>query len=188
MVCVNSGCGLRQFRAARISSFVVVLEKQGGIHAPGVGPFYVASRSSVPTPEEAGPPAGVEPNSSGLRLLAALQEEARLVDFVREDLDGYSDEEVGGAARGIHSALRKALEDRLEVGPILNGEDGDKVEVPVGFDPTLIRVTGSPQGEPPYQGVLRHGGWRASGVRLPIATEGSDPTVLAPAEVEVGEP
>jgi hypothetical protein len=116
-----------------------------------------------------------------------LQEEARLVDFVREDLDGYDDGEVGAAARGIHSALRKALDDRLRLGAILEGEDGDAVEVPPDFDPMLIRVTGNPQGEPPYQGVLRHGGWRASEVRLPMPTAGGDPTVLAPAEVEVGQ-
>jgi hypothetical protein len=121
-----------------------------------------------------------------LRLLATLQEEARLIDFVREDIDGYDDAEVGSAARGIHAALRKALDERLVVEPILPGEDGDAVEVPSGFEPALIRVTGKLAGGPPYAGVLRHGGWRVREVRLPAPSPGSDARILLPAEVEVG--
>jgi hypothetical protein len=122
----------------------------------------------------------------GLRLLAALQEEARLLDFVHEDIAGYSDEQVGSAVRGIHASLRKALAERLDLEPILAGEDGDTVEVPAGFDPGRIRITGRPSGEPPFRGVLRHGGWRARAARLPQPSSGSDPAVLMPAEVEVG--
>jgi hypothetical protein len=121
-----------------------------------------------------------------LRLLATLQEEARLIDFVREDIDGYSDADVGSAARGIHAALRKAIDDRLVLEPILPGEDGDRVAVPADFAPALIRVTGKLAGGPPYDGVLRHGGWRARDVRLPAPSPGSDATILIPAEVEVG--
>lgn len=123
---------------------------------------------------------------AGLRLLATLQEEARLVDFVREDIDGYSDAEVGSAVRGIHAALRKAIDERLVLEPILDGEDGDPVEVPSDFQPAMVRVTGKVTGGPPYRGVLRHGGWRARDVRLPAPSPGSDPTIIMPAEVEVG--
>jgi hypothetical protein len=133
----------------------------------------------------AAPPAPPSP-AVGLRLLAALQEDARLLDFVREDIAGYSDEQVGSAVRGIHAALRKAIDARVAIEPILAGEDGDPVEVPAGFDPASVRVTGSPSGPPPYRGVLRHGGWRARDARLPLPTEGSDPAILMPAEVEVG--
>lgn len=121
-----------------------------------------------------------------LRLLATLQEEARLIDFVREDIDGYGDAEVGSAARGIHAALRKALDDRIVLEPILPGEDGDAVQVPADFEPALIRVTGKLGGGPPYSGVLRHGGWRVREVRLPAPSPGSDARILLPAEVEVG--
>jgi hypothetical protein len=142
---------------------------QGGKpHRPAVAP------APVPSPEIA------------LRLLAALQEEARLIDFVQEDLSGASDSEIGGAVRGIQAALRKSLGDRLELEPILAGEDGDPVEVPRGFDPARIRVTGRPAGEPPFRGVLRHGGWRAKEARLPQPSGASDPAILMPAEVEVG--
>ncbi|MGC3970646.1 MAG: DUF2760 domain-containing protein [Pirellulales bacterium] len=36
--------------------------------------------------------------SDALTLLAALQREARLVDFLKEKLDGYSDAQIGAAA------------------------------------------------------------------------------------------
>ncbi len=138
-------------------------------------------RKAVPAP----PPPPPSPEIA-LRLLAALQEEARLLDFVQEDLSGAGDAEIGAAVRGIQSALRKSIADRIELEPILPGEDGDAVEVPRGFDPARIRVTGRPSGEPPFRGVLRHGGWRAKEARLPQPSTGSDPAILMPAEVEVG--
>jgi hypothetical protein len=144
----------------------------------------VAADDDAPAPGEEVPPAP-SPDVA-LRLLATLQEEARLIDFVREDIDGYEDADVGSAVRGIHAALRKAIDERLTVEPILAGEDGDRVEVPAGFEPALIRVTGKLGGGPPYVGVLRHGGWRARDVRLPAPSPGSDATILLPAEVEVG--
>ena len=142
----------------------------------GAGDVEMEAGESAPPPD---------PSAPGLRLLAALQEEARLIDFVREDLDDYPDEQVGAAVRGIHASLRKALDERLSLGPVLEGEDGEIVEVPAGFDPATIRLTGNPSGEPPFRGVLRHGGWIAGEARLPIPSPGSDAAILAPAEVEV---
>jgi hypothetical protein len=150
-----------------------------------------APAAAVPSEAE---PAGVthastseESSSSGLKLLATLQEEARLLDFVREDIASYSDEQVGAAVRGIHAALRKAIDDRLEIEPILAGDEGTSIEVPAALPAGHLRLSGRAVGAPPFRGVLRHGGWRATVVRLPAATPGSDPSVLAPAEVEVGE-
>lgn len=191
----GAGAAVRQLMGAGLLGWLVI---------PVAGPLVVAvialiagrgGKAPAPADEEAGadaeeapveqPPASASPDVA-LRLLATLQEEARLIDFVREDIDGYDDAEVGSAARGIHAALRKALDDRLVVEPILPGEDGDAVEVPSGFEPALIRVTGKIAGGPPYAGVLRHGGWRVREVRLPAPSPGSDARILLPAEVEVG--
>jgi hypothetical protein len=175
---------------------LVVLRPGSGAAAP-VGPDLAASESLTATrrskgleasgaaPDAVQPPAPPSP-AVGLRLLATLQEEARLIDFLREDIDEYSDEQVGAAVRAIHAALRKAIDERLTLEPILPGQDGDTVEVPVGFAPAMIRLTGNPVGGPPYRGILRHGGWRAKDVRLPVPTTGSDPAIIVPAEVEVG--
>jgi hypothetical protein len=164
-------------------AIIVLLTRRGGGAA---APSTADATSEVADEAGAESIATVGAADVALRLLATLQEEARLIDFVREDIDGYDDAEVGSAARGIHAALRKALDDRLVLEPILPGEDGDRVEVPADFTPALIRVTGKLAGGPPYTGVLRHGGWRVREERLPAPSPGSDARILLPAEVEVG--
>jgi hypothetical protein len=120
-----------------------------------------------------------------LRLLATLQEEGRLVDFFTEDIATYTDEQIGAATRGIHASCRKALAGAVTVEPIMAGDEGATVTVPAGFDPTAIRLVGNVGGTPPFTGVLRHSGWRATRINVP-PRGGQDPKVIAPAEVEIG--
>ena len=132
---------------------------------------------------DAGPPPE-PPENGALRLLAALQEEGRLVDFLTEDIGAYSDDQVGAATRGIHGDCAKALRECVRLEPIMPGEEDADVTVPAGFDAAAIRLTGNVQGAPPFTGVLRHGGWRVTEVILP-ARSGIDPHVIVPAEVEL---
>lgn len=125
------------------------------------------------------------PETSMLRLLATLQEEGRLVDFFTEDIATYTDEQIGAATRGIHASCRKALAGAVTVEPIMAGDEGATVTVPAGFDPTAIRLVGNVGGTPPFTGVLRHSGWRATRINVP-PRGGQDPKVIAPAEVEIG--
>jgi hypothetical protein len=124
------------------------------------------------------------PEHAALRLLAALQEEGRLVDFFSEDIGPYSDEQIGAATRGIHESCRKALRSAITVEPVMTGQEGATVTVPAGFDPAAIRLVGAVSGTPPFTGVLKHAGWRATSVNLPKRS-GQDPQVIAPAEVEI---
>ena len=161
------------------------------------GPFVLAllvAVTVVATVPTAPAPAGVtrapeppaEPaDHAALRLLATLQEEGRLVDFSTEDLNAYSDEQIGAATRGIHESCRKALHAAVTVEPVMSGEEGATVTIPAGFDPAAIRLVGAVSGTPPFTGVLRHAGWRATAVNLPKRS-GHDPQVIAPAEVEIG--
>lgn len=121
-----------------------------------------------------------------LALLALLQREGRLVDFLRESLDGFSDADIGAAARDVHRGCKKVLDSHLTLEPVLPGAEEDTVTVPKGFDPAEIRLVGEARGEAPHRGTLRHHGWRATEIKLPTLTEGVDRAVLAPAEVEVG--
>ena len=130
--------------------------------------------------------APLDPSSAGaLRLLNLLQEEARFVDFISEDISSYDDAQVGAAVRSIHSSCAKALKERLDITRIFDSADGSEIDIKEDFDPTEIKLTGNLSGKPPYKGTLRHGGWRATEVSLPQATEGSDPRILAHAEVEI---
>ncbi|MGH7787552.1 MAG: DUF2760 domain-containing protein [Candidatus Binatia bacterium] len=119
-----------------------------------------------------------------LRLLALLQQEGRLIDFLEEDIAPYNDAQVGAAVRAIHAGCRNALHQRMQISRIYAQEDGAPVEIAAGFEASQVRLTGNVHGAPPFRGVLQHGGWRASDVALPQGS-GVDPTVLAPAEVEI---
>jgi hypothetical protein len=129
--------------------------------------------------------AGQHQRDGALALLALLQREGRLVDFLREPLDGFSDSDIGAAARDVHRGCRKVLEQHLSLEPVMPGEEEAKVSVPKGFDPAEIRLVGEAKGEPPFKGTLRHHGWRVVEAKLPSLAEGVDRNVIAPAEVEI---
>ncbi len=108
-----------------------------------------------------------------LQLLAILQREGRLIDFCEEELAGFSDAQIGAAARTVHDGCRKALRSMITLEPVRTEAEGASVELPAGFDPRSVRLTGNVAGNPPFKGVLKHHGWRAAEV------------VIAPAEVEL---
>jgi hypothetical protein len=124
-------------------------------------------------------------HASGLFLLAMLQREGRFVDFVQEDVAGFSDEQVGAAARVVHEGCRKVVKQYLSLEPVLAQEEGATVDVPAGFDANRIRLTGNVAGAPPFKGSLKHHGWAAKDVKLPPPPSALDPKILAPAEVEL---
>jgi hypothetical protein len=127
------------------------------------------------------------PKTEAVTLLATLQREARLVDFLKEDLSGYTDDQVGAAVRAIHQDAAKVLDRLFSIRAVISDEEGAAVEVPSGFDAARYRLTGKVAGEAPFRGTLRHHGWEAGRCELPQFT-GSDSAAktIAPAEVELG--
>lgn len=161
----------------------------------GPGPFFASRRIAnrwLSDPEFAKkvndldkPPPPPKPSGEPLRLLALLQREGRLLDFLLEDIQAYADDQVGAAVRDIHRNCQKALKDHLTLEPVLNGAEGANVDVPAGFDPSAIRLTGNVTGQPPFRGTLQHHGWRAKEIKLAKPPEGQDEFVVHPAEVEL---
>jgi hypothetical protein len=142
-------------------------------------------RSAAPVPPASEPAPAPEPSEhAALRVLAFLQEEGRLIDFLTEDVGPYSDEQIGVAMRGIHASCAKALHDVVTLERVLPGNEDDAVTLEAGFDAGAIRLVGNVGAAPPFHGTLRHGGWRAVRVAVP-ARSCIDPAVLAPAEVEI---
>jgi hypothetical protein len=129
-----------------------------------------------------GPP---KPSGAPLRMLALLQREGRLLDFLLEDIKAYSDEQVGAAVRDIHRQCQAALTEHLALEPVLPKEEGADIEVPPGFNPAAIRLTGNVTGQPPFKGKLQHHGWRVREIKLAAPPEGQDEFILMPAEVEL---
>ena len=124
-------------------------------------------------------------NGAAVQLLAILQREGRLLDFLQEDVDAYSDAQIGAAVRDIHRGCKKALAEHMALEPVLREPENAQVRVDPGFDPSRIRLVGNVVGEPPFTGALRHHGWRIAKVTLPSPARGTDPSVVAPAEVEL---
>ena len=122
-----------------------------------------------------------------LRVLAVLQRDGRLVDFLQEEVADYDDAQIGAAVRKIHADCRKVLRQYLAIEPVLPGAEDSEVTVPSGFDPSEIRLSGNVQGNPPFRGMLKHHGWRANPSGLPPlpANPGGPTPLLAPAEVEI---
>src|SRR5882724_1180091 len=114
------------------------------------------------------------PTGPDLRVLAVLQRDGRLIDFLEEEIDAYSDAQIGAAVRDIHRGCRKSLHDYLTLEPVMNAAEEERVTVAPDYDPAAIRLIGNVNGAPPFQGVLKHHGWRVKEAHLPTlpATRG----------------
>ena len=135
-----------------------------------------------PKPAPLPPPADTTDRAT--QLLALLQRDGRLLDFVMEDLAPYQDAQIGAAARDVHAGCRQVLSRYITVAPVMDDEEGQTVTVDRTTDPARVKVVGNVAGQPPYSGILRHRGWEATRVELPPLPE-KGRTILAPAEVEV---
>ena len=132
-------------------------------------------------------PATDDAADRAIQLLALLQREGRLVDFLREDLGSYSDAQIGAAARDVHAGCRRVLERYVALEAILAGREGEAITVGENqpIEPASLHLVGQVVGQPPFRGTLLHPGWRATRVDLPpLAASGR--AIVAPAEIELG--
>src|SRR5581483_11871432 len=137
------------------------------LQEPAASP--VAAARPAPAPARA--PAAER--SEALGLLAVLQEEARLVDFLKEPLEAYSDAQIGAAVRDVHRDAAAVIERLFAIRPLRKEAEGAPVELAPGFDAATVRLTGNVTGEAPRCEVPKWTGG-AAGAR-----------VIAPAEVEL---
>ena len=139
----------------------------------------------IPTQEQT---AQKQPESTpvaALQLLSLLQQEARFVDFLQEDLTHFSDEEVGAVSRVVHQGSKKVLNQHFSIKPISDQSEESPVTLDKGYNASAFRITGNVTGEPPFKGILIHRGWKAESVNLPQLSKDYDATILTPAEVEL---
>ncbi len=149
----------------------------------------------APIPEVAPPPTS-PPQAAALRvprgparsdaltLLAALQREARFVDFIQEPISEFPDAQIGSVVREIHKDCRQVLERMFHLRPVVAAAEGGPIEAPADAD--RFRLVGNVTGQPPFRGRLVHHGWEAQTCELPAWVGGeSAARVVAPAEVEL---
>ena len=151
-----------------------------------------AQPQPAPQPAPAAPPAPAPAPvfreatpDAALQLLGLLQRDARLIDFTQEDLGGYTDADIGAAARVVHAGCRKVIREHAPIEPVRAESEGASVTIEAGFEPSKIKLTGDIKGSAPYRGTLRHRGWRVRELKLPTLIAEGDTKVLAAAEVEL---
>jgi len=149
---------------------------------PALTPPAPGEPGPAPRPREAEP--APEPIQA-LQLLSLLQREGRFVDFLEQEIASFPDADVGAAARIVHDGCRRALLAHATIEPVRSETEGAPVVLAAGFAPDDVKLTGEVGGQPPYKGVLRHRGWRATRLELPRIVGDHDAHVLAPAEVEL---
>jgi len=145
-----------------------------------------AALQPPPRPEVPVPPVMADTADGGVQMLALLQREGRLIDFVCENLAGYSDAQIGAAVRDVHAGCHRVLERYVTLEAILPGREGEDVTVghDQRIDPAEVHLIGNVTGQPPFRGTLIHPGWRASRVQLPPLNSTAR-SIVAPAEIEL---
>lgn len=120
-----------------------------------------------------------------LHTLGIFQREGRLMDFFAEDLKNYSDDQIGAAVRSIQADCKQAVKKYIDPGPVVAGDEGDPITIEPGFDMNAVTLVGNVAGDPPFEGVIRHRGWKAGKKEVPRLADIQDPTIITPAEIEV---
>ena len=155
-------------------------------------PEDVAREFGFVKPSEIKPAAAPKPaapevrvSDGALQMLGILQRDARLIDFLMEDISGYSDDQVGAAVRSLHEQSRTTLVRYVTLRPIVDGVEHTPTRIE-SRDPNSIKLLGNvPADGKATQGILRHKGWRVEKVDLPKIGASSQVMILAPAEIEI---
>lgn len=149
----------------------------------GVG----ATSATLPLPEPPPPTKVASPSAASgaeaLQLLSLLQRDGRFVDFIEQDITSFSDHDVGAAARVVHEGCRKALHAHARVENVRGEAEGSRLTLERADG--SVKLVGNVAGSAPYQGVLRHRGWRVRDLKLPTRLGEHDPSLIAPAELEL---
>ena len=145
---------------------------------------YVKPSEVKPAPAPK-PVPEVRASDGAVQVLAILQRDARLIDFLMEDISGYEDEQIGAAVRTMHEQSRAALSRYVTLRPVVDAVEGTPTRIE-SRDPAMVKLLGNvpPDGKA-NQGILRHKGWKVEKIDLPKLTANQNMTVLAPAEIEI---
>ncbi len=172
-------------RAATLFDSNQSVESADASAQPAVAKSPAEKLSAVKTsPAPATPP--VSTRSDALTLLAVLQREARLIDFLKENIQPFDDAQIGAAVRDVHRDASAVLERLLAIRPVLEQTEGADVPLTSNNDPARIRLTGNLAAQTPPRGRLAHAGWQATQLDLPQFTGGRDSAkIIVPAEVEI---
>ena len=162
-------------------SFFAILFS-GNLPADIAEAFGFTKPKPIPVPK---PERQISPADGALQILGILQRDSRLIDFLMEDIAGYSDDQVGAAVRSLHDQCHQSLTRYLQLSPVIDGVEGTFTKV-VNHDPASVKLLGNvPANGKASGGLLRHKGWRADKIDLPPLAGSQNTAVLSPAEIEI---
>jgi hypothetical protein len=155
-------------------------DRAAGLFAP------LATETVKPAPVTTTPVKPVSTRSDALTLLAVLQREARLIDFIKEEIAAYDDAQIGAAVRDVHRDAAAVLERLFSLRPLLEQTEGSEIALPANPDASRLKLVGNLGAQTPPRGRLQHAGWQATKSDLPQFTGSAEAAkIIAPAEVEV---
>ena len=159
----------------------------GGTLPPDIAQAFGYSKAmpvkTAPAPTAAPKPKPVAgPADGAVQILGVLQRDARLVDFLMEDISSASDDQIGAAVREVQAQARESLGRYMRLEPVIDGVEGTFTKTE-GLAPAEVKLIGNvPASGKAPGGLLRHKGWKASKVDLPQMAPSA---VLAAAELEI---
>jgi hypothetical protein len=121
-----------------------------------------------------------------LHTLSVLQREGRLLDFFDEDLGRYEDAQIGAAVRSIQEDCKRAIKKYIDPRPVVDADEGQPITIAPGFDMDAITLVGDVAGDPPFEGIIKHRGWKAGRKEIPKLSDIRDPAIITPAEIQIG--
>jgi hypothetical protein len=165
-----------RLKLAFAAFFTILFQGRLPVALQGIRPAEPAATASPPVDDQ---------SDRAIQILAVLQRDGRLIDFLMEDVATYSDAQIGAAVRDVHAGCRGVLTRYVTLEPILSGKEGDQTSVSQNLDPAAVRLVGNVTGRPPFAGTLLHRGWRATRIELPPLGAPTGRRIVAQAEVEV---
>jgi hypothetical protein len=149
-------------------------------------PVPAAAKPTTPAPAAAAVAPVISTRSDALTLLSVLQREARLIDFLKEEITAYDDAQIGAAVRDVHRDAAVTIERLFALRPLMNEPEATEIPLTPTLDTARIRLVGNLGATPPARGRLQHAGWQATKQDLPQFTgQPSAALIIAPAEVEI---
>ncbi|MFZ9035882.1 MAG: DUF2760 domain-containing protein [Francisellaceae bacterium] len=145
--------------------------------------IQTAEKSAEIAPMEA--KTNTDDHQSAKQLLALLQQKGRFIDFINENIDTFSDEEIAAAARIVHQGCQKMIKEHIGISVIREEAEDSKITLEPNFDRHSIELSGNIHNQKQFSGILLHKGWKVDRIHLPTLSDQGNADIIQAAKIEV---